>query len=200
MRRMRIVATTAFAVAALIGTGASVATADDGLGPYVRGGVALGWANVDDDFVGATVSNGTNAGFDIAGGFRFMPALAAEAEFYYVTGGDVEVNGVTVPLAETNAYAFTANLKAYPLMFAADDATGLLQPYVTVGIGGGSGEVTNVGPFSGSEGTFLARFGGGLDLMFTDNIGAYADGAYYITTKDVIGGVGVISFGGILKF
>jgi len=200
MRRIRLAAI-AVTVVSMV---ASVAQAgDDGLGPYVRGGVALGWANVDDDFVGATVSNGVNAGFDIAGGFRFMPALAAEGEFYYVTGGDVTVNGQKVPNAETNAYAFTANIKAYPLMFNADDATGLLQPYVTVGLGGGSGEVKS--PFffqqyAGSEGTFLARFGGGLDLMFTNNIGAYADGAYYITTKDVIGGVGIISFGGILKF
>lgn len=189
--------------AAVVSMGMSSAQAAEGLGPYVRGGVALGWANVDDDFVGAAVSNSVNAGFNIAGGFRFMPALAAEAEFYYVTGGDVQVFGATVPGAETNAYAFTANLKLYPLMLTSDDATGFLQPYATVGIGGGSGELKTSGfgaQFAGSEGTFLARFGAGLDLMFTDHIGAYGDGAYYITTKDVIGGVGVISFGGILKF
>jgi len=178
-----------------------VAVADgDGLGPYVRGGIAFGWANVDDEFVGFSVSNGVNVGFEIGGGYRFHPALAADGEFFFVTGGDVEVTGVTVPGAETQAYGFTANVRAYPLHFAADDATGLLQPYVVVGIGGGSGEATGVGPFSGSEGTFLARFGGGLDVMFTDRLGAYADGSYYITTKDVIGGVGKISAGGVLKF
>jgi opacity protein-like surface antigen len=197
---MRSIRAAAWAVIGLALTVPAAWADDEGLGPYVRGGVTLGWANVDDDFVGASVSNGVNAGFNIAGGYRFMPALAGEIEFFYITGGDVEVNGATVPFAETNAYAFTANIKAYPLMFAADDATGLLQPYLVVGIGGGSGEVTNVGVFSGSEGTFLARFGGGLDLMLTNNLGVFADGSYYVTTKDVIGGIGTISFGGIVKF
>ena len=184
----------------VVSTGAARAQDGDGLGLFVRGGVALGWANVDENFVGANVENGVNAGFDVAGGYRFSPALAAEAEFFYVTGGEVIVNTFTVPGAETSAYAFLFNGKVYPLMFSADDATGLLQPYAVVGIGGGSGEVTNVGGLSGSEGTFLAKFGGGLDLMLTNNLGAYAEGAYLITTKDVITGNGLIHFGGIVKF
>jgi hypothetical protein len=190
-------------VLVVVSAGAAQAQDGDGQGVFVRGGVALGWANADDvaDAVaGGEISNGVNAGFDIAAGYRFAPALAAEAEFFYVTGGDVSVAGVTAPAVETSAYAFLFNGKVYPLMFDADDATGLLQPYAVVGIGGGSGEVTNAGPLSGSQGTFLAKFGGGLDLMLTDNLGAYAEGAYLITTKDVIGGVGLIHFGGVVKF
>ena len=72
MKRARSFVVTMLASSMLVG----VADAgEDGLGLYGRGGVALGWANVDDDFVGATVSNGINVGFNIAGGYRFSPLL-----------------------------------------------------------------------------------------------------------------------------
>jgi len=205
MKCMRLAGAT-LAASLAITVGAFAASADDGLGFYVKGGVALGWASADstvESFVGGSVSNGVNAGFDIAGGFRLMPAVAVEGEFFYVTGGDIQVNGLAIPTVETSSYAFTGNVKLYPFMFSSTDATGLLQPYLAAGIGGGSGELAGAlvpGALAGSQGSFLARFGGGLELMLTDSLGAYADGAYYITTKDVVSGVGVITVGGVLKF
>ena len=172
------------------------ALAEGGTGAFVQGGVALGWANPTSAF--GAVSNGVNPGFNIAVGYRFIPAIAVEGGFTFLTAGSISAGGVTVPGVETQAFAGDVSLKVYPFMFGADDASGLLQPYLRAGIGGGSGEVKNSG--LPSEGTFLGRFGGGLDVMFTDNLGVFADGSYFVATGDVIAGVGALTFGGIVRF
>jgi opacity protein-like surface antigen len=175
---------------------------DSGKGLYILGGAALGWANVDDDYVGASVSNSTNWGFNLAAGLRFSDLLAAEAQVTYLTAGDVSLFGTTIPGVGTSAVVSTVDAKLYPLALFGSDASSRLQPYARAGIGGGWGDLSGAlaGEFEGSEGTFVARFGAGLDFYLTDNLGLYGDFSYYVTTKDLIVGVGAISFGGIVRF
>jgi hypothetical protein len=151
----------------------------DGNGFYIRGGAAMGWNNIP---------SGTNGGFEAGAGIRLAPALAIEGNFVFVTGGG------------TDSYLGTVDAKLYPFMITASDSNGLLQPYVRVGIGGGGASLAAF-----STGAFVARFGGGLDLMITDKLGAYGDVSYFLPAGSIalpaIGsGQTTLSFGGILKF
>jgi hypothetical protein len=119
---------------------------------------------------------------------------------------------------------FLASAKVYPMALLARDAIPeRIQPYVVVGIGGGLNTLDNVrgntdtrpgGNFNqtmlaienyvqdaeGSEGAFIARFGGGVDLMLNEGWGAYVDGGYFTNNRDYLEGYGAVRVGVIYRF
>jgi hypothetical protein len=138
-------------------------------GPYMGGGLALGWENFD----GAPGGFDTGVGFDVWAGHRFHPNFAAEFEIEYV-------DRVNVATIDTNLLTFTGNLKAYL-------ATGRCQPFALVGIG-----VTRFGIDagvlgSGSESAFGARFGGGFDYYLTEILSLGTTASYVVGTSDLDG-------------
>ena len=158
----------------LIAMAAPPAAAESGedyarTGPYLGAGLALGWENFD----GSPSGFDTGVGFDVWGGYRFHPNFAGELELEYV-------DRVNSGLRDTSLLTFTGNLKAYL-------TRGRVQPFVLVGIG-----VTRVGAgFAGSglgsESSFGARFGGGLDFYLTENISLGATASYVLATRDIDG-------------
>jgi opacity protein-like surface antigen len=138
-------------------------------GPYMGGGLALGWENFD----GVPGNFDTGVGFDVWAGQRFHPNFAAELELEYV-------DHINLSTVDTNFLTFTGNLKAYL-------ATGRCQPFALVGIG-----VTRFGIDagvlgSGSESAFGARFGGGLDYYISENVSLGTTASYVLGTGDLDG-------------
>jgi len=166
----------------------------DFTGPYARGSFALGWANTDVSGVNVT----TMVGFGMAGGYRATPWLGVDGEFVYTGAGDIEENGTDV--ADARVLGFTLNARGYPLAeFGKDLLPKNIQPYGVLGMGGGSAKATS-GSSNLSEGSFLFRFGGGLDYLFNDDWGAFFDISYFVTTEDTVVGTGIMQFGVLYRF
>lgn len=165
---------------------------------YARLGLAIGWPNVESGLY----SGSTGAGLAFVGGYRLTDGLAAEVEFLFTAGTKAELsNGAEVGSSASNI-AFTINAKAYPLdLFNKDLLPSSIRPYGVFGLGGGSigaGDTAATGVQT--IGAFLVRFGAGADWMFSERIGVYADGSYYVTSKDVQTGYGTITMGMIYSF
>ncbi|MFP6638740.1 MAG: hypothetical protein VCC04_00745, partial [Myxococcota bacterium] len=75
-----------------------------------------------------------------------------------------------------------------------------IRPYAVFGLGGGSIGAGDTNPDVKTIGAFLVRFGAGVDWMLAPDWGVYADGSYYVTSKDVQTGYGTITFGLIYEF
>ena len=123
--------------------------------------------------------------------------LAAEGNFTYMGGGDVERHGDNVGKAEF--YAFTFGPKFYPLGLAeAGGDSHSAQPYASIGIGGAkfdAGDST-----IDSEGSFVARFLLGFDIWATDHVGFFVEGGGYAASEEDVEGVGLLTFGGQYRF
>jgi opacity protein-like surface antigen len=198
----------ALSLALLLGLllpGLASADADDygRPGGYIRGGATFTWENAQNldalrDFFGVTGSTDTFIGGEGALGFRANPYLAFEAEFEYLGTATTKVDiPQTIDAGEIELWDVTGNVRLYA-------GTGRIQPFVQVGLGYGKADVTwnpavlaNSGGFleNGSDGGFIAKFGGGLDLYVTQSMAIYVDGNYILTTGDVedndVGGIGV---------
>lgn len=160
------------------------------LGPYARLGLAIGWPNTGTDLS----SGSTGAGLSFVGGYRVMDGVAGEVELVFTSGSQLETGGNAGGASATNL-AFTVNVKGYPLEFVGKDLISRkIQPYAVFGLGGGS-----IGA-GHTIGAFLVRFGAGVDWMVGGNWGVYADGSYYVTSKDIPSGYGNMTFGGIYRF
>lgn len=161
----------------------------DWRGPYAKLGLAIGFPDEKSSF--PDVDPG--AGFDLAGGWRLAPWLAAEADMNFIAGADVSGTSKDMQI-----FAFTVNAKGYPLGALQTDAIPQdFQPYVLMGLGGGEVEV---GSFD--EGSFIFRIGGGVDMWFAENFGAYFDAGYQVITDDDTGlnGEGLIVLGAMCRF
>jgi len=164
---------------------------------YARLGLAIGWPNIDSN----TYSGSTGAGLSFVGGYNIMKGLAAEVEFVFTAGTNAELNDGTEVGSSASNVAFTVNAKAYPLdFFSKDLLPSSIRPYGVFGLGGGSIGAGDSVPEVETIGAFLVRFGGGADWMFSDNLGVYADGSYYVTSKDIQTGYGTITMGMIYAF
>jgi len=119
-----------------------------------------------------------NMGFDITGGYRFLPWLGADADFYWA--GRDQGGGL-----KTRVWAITFNGKVYPIGLFAPKMLDSFQPYVVMGFGGGGGPVKDA-----TTGTFVYRLGAGLDWMLTKRLGVYTDASLHATPGFKGGGVG----------
>ena len=188
--------------------GASAATAEwfdenkvqgyDYVGPYAQFGISIG--RIDYDNIGVfNVDSGASGGFTLAGGYRALPWLAAEAHFTFLGGKDnVEIGNVD---GDAEIFAFTFGPKLYPLgFFDVPAVPHTVQPYAFIGIGGGEGEVEFDGGGDVSDGSFIARFILGIDFWATDNVGFFVEGGGLAVEEDAIDGVGVFTFGAQYRF
>jgi opacity protein-like surface antigen len=132
-------------------------------------------------------------GFELYGGYRAHPNFAIEAEFEMVPEADIELSGFG-KFAQVESWALTGNLKGFVL-------TGRIQPFVLVGIGVLHAKIEDtVGlGVSESESEFAARFGGGLDFYFTENIVGSAGVTYLLGTGD-LDEIDYVSFGGGIQY
>lgn len=139
-------------------------------GLYVQGGFVVSKTN--------TGGGDANLGFDITGGYRFLPWLGADADFYWA--------GRDQGAVSSRIWAITFNGKIYPMGLLSPKSFDAFQPYAVFGMGGGGGGVKN-GP---STGTFIFRMGAGLDWLMTDNFGLYSDVSLHATPGFKGGGNG----------
>lgn len=164
----------------------------DYTGPYGQFGVAIGQINFDD----SDLENDVSGGFTLGGGYRFLPWLAADANFTYLAG-DIDIDGVGGDF-DGEAFGFTFGPKVYPLGFAkVEGIPDFLQPYATIGIGGGEAEIDDT---SFEEDYFLARFILGVDVWATDHFGLFVEGGGFATSEDDIEGAGIFTVGGQYRF
>jgi opacity protein-like surface antigen len=118
-------------------------------------------------------------GLGVRAGYRFLPHLAAEAQFQWFSGADVEldVKANKANAIQVETLTFTANLKAYLL-------TGRIQPFLLTGVGVmhlDADDKMNIGIKTSGD-AFVARFGGGLDFYINDHFAFVVDGGYLLPT------------------
>jgi len=132
-------------------------------GLYVQGGFSVAKTNFRNNNLDP------NLGFVAAGGYRFLPWLGADAEFYWA--------GRDQGTFKTRQFAITFNGKVYPLGLLSPKTLDWLQPYVSMGMGGGNYKF-DPGP---KNGTFVYRLGAGVEWLITDHIGVYTDASLLAT-------------------
>jgi opacity protein-like surface antigen len=161
MKRLSIV------LAALIGLAAQSALAQD----YARAGMygQINGVASFESFDGAP-SGLFDTGLGASGrlGFRLTPNIAVEGLVEY-SGDFVDFAG-----ADFTSTIVAANARYYFL-------TDQIQPYVSLGVGGGFVDA-DPGP---SDSGFVSRFGGGLDFYLSENWGLTGEFAYNLATGDI---------------
>ena len=163
-------------------------------GPFVQGSFAILKTNNNSFGFGKP-----NLGFGIAGGYRFNEWVSADGEF--VWGGRSQGGG------KTRQFGVTLNAKVYPIGLFAPNFLDSFQPYGVVGFGGGNFKVKDTFP-NAKTGTFIFRFGAGLDWVMTDHFASFVDLSLHATPGlkgTALGGpkggaTGVIQFGGRFTF
>ncbi len=166
----------------------------DYTGAYGQLGVAVGEINFD---LPGSEDSDASGGFILGGGYRFLPWLAAEGNFTYLGGGDVEISGNEI--GEAQFFSFTFGPKLYPLgFFKAEGIPHIFQPYALIGIGGGEVDIehTNID----EESMFVSRFILGFDVWATDHIGLFVEGGGHVGSEDDLEGVGIFTLGGQYRF
>lgn len=120
-----------------------------------------------------------SSGFQVRGGYRFLPNLAAELLYQRYTQFDTD------PVGHASGWGLFANVKGIIL-------TGRFQPFALVGLGYASGSQSfrnekGTAPFPTNISTddnsaFAMRFGGGLDIYLTPNWQTGFEVAYVLPT------------------
>jgi opacity protein-like surface antigen len=162
----------------------------DWTGVYAKGGLSIGFPNEPaNNFKpkpGAAVAFG--------GGYRFNPWIAAELDMNVTAGSDLR--GVKDDLL---IFAFTMNLKTYPLADTGDDLLpAWVQPYILFGFGGGVVDADD----AGDESSFMMRFNLGSEFMVWDNIGLFFDTGYMVIENgdSQLDGTGQMVVGALYRF
>lgn len=170
----------------------------DYTGPYAQFGISVG--RVDFDDVGPfDVDSEASGGFNLGGGYRFLPWLAADGNFTFLGGEDnVEIGNTD---ADSQYFAFTFGPKFFPLGLGdVESIPHFVQPYALIAIGGGEGEIDGPGNGEIEESFFVARFILGFDLWFTDHWGGFMEGGGHVVDEDDVDGVGIFTFGAQYRF
>lgn len=163
-------------------------------GPYAQLG---GGGGVIDPGISG-LETGVGGGFTLTGGWRALSWLSGEVNLSYLTGGNVQVGGVSV--GEASFFAFSFGPKLYPLGALEIEAIPqFIQPYGLVGVGGGEFEFKGSG-IDTTVDTFIARFLVGFDVWATKSFGLFAEGGYHLATADEVDGAGIFTFGAQARF
>lgn len=142
------------------------------LGPYA----GIGFIGAIEVFPGAPSGLIDNSvGVNVEGGFRLHPNFAAEIDYEFVEGFNIEGTS-----AEIEIWVLTVNAKAIL-------ATGQLQPYLLVGLGvmNADLEVDGVSVLDEEGEDFVVRFGAGLDFFISRHVGLYGEFGYVVPTDSV---------------
>lgn len=157
---------------------------DDSYYPFARTGVFVGLGglfaleNFDTD---PLINNADNpldisaddgGGFELRGGYRATPRLAAEVLFQYYSGFAVKERTSGYD-DNFDGWTLTAGGKIYPLL-------GRLQPYATFGVGGLVFQEKK-----GDDSGFVARMGAGLDVYLSDQFVVDTEFAYLFPTGSI---------------
>ena len=172
-----------------VATGVTAAEAQEDEFNREGGYVGLGASGFISGFQGVAgrADYGNTAGFNIRGGYRFNPYLAAEGVYEYGNSfgqsGSGSVGGVDIYEASSlSTNVFTVGPKLILPLWR-------FQPYLAGGIGllNANGNLKiqdrNTGEsVRGSDsGTgFAGRFGGGIDFFVTPEVSLFVDNAYTI--------------------
>ncbi|HYC01058.1 MAG TPA: outer membrane beta-barrel protein [Candidatus Limnocylindrales bacterium] len=135
-------------------------------GPYLQIGGAYGVEALDVDGYAADWQD--SWGYDIRGGYRSHAMFATEVEWQHYLGFDGRPSSAAAGSgAEIEASMLSFNGKLYPM-------SGRVQPFLLTGVGW-----QNVEQRRGFEEDGLSlRFGAGVDVYVTSNVGVAVEGGY----------------------
>ena len=156
--------------------GLALAADDDDSKPglYLQGAF-MGQAKTLDD-IDPSVDSDSTYGGSLAVGYFLTDFLALQGRLGFMSS---PVN--LGPGVDSWMMTYTVGVKLYPFNLGGS-AGGLLQPYAIAALGGqtwfASADVGSGTNLSDSETAFLLELGGGLDLMFTDNLGVFGEVTY----------------------
>lgn len=123
-------------------------------------------------------------GFNIRGGWRFLPRLAAEMQFEYVAGFSDQ--GIDIDI-----WNLMWNAKAFLL-------TDRWQPYALFGLGVAEANADGPGG-SIDDHDFAIRVGGGLDFYVNEHVALTVESAWIKPTDD-IKDVNYVTIGGGIQY
>ena len=184
MRRLFVAASSVLGLLCGVAPSASQAQAD---ADYSRAGVYIGVSGLgafdrfDDPDPALEVNE--SWGLGARAGYRFGPHLAAEMQYEWIQGVDVEsVLGNTDSLV---AHFLTANARVLlPL------PEGRVQLYLSTGLGMGiyssRGRVDNL-PINGTQTDFIIRFAGGAEYYISDHVVFNAEAGTVYTSDENFG-------------
>ena len=146
-------------------------------GLYLQGAFA-GQAKTFDD-VPDQIAHGTYGG-SLAVGYFLTDFLAVQGRLGFIS------SPFDVPAVSMWQMQYTAGVKLYPFNLGGS-AGGLLQPYGIAALGGQTRFQSGDDTWTTSETAFLLELGGGLDLMFTQNLGVFGEVTYnYLNYSDSV--------------
>lgn len=165
-------------------------------GIYLGGGMTGAWyREVKDDVKDDLLALGPTGsdihvdleiplGLGATVGYRFFPRLAGEVQFQWYSNAIVEFDDerTTFDAIKIETLALTGNMKGY--LF-----TGRIQPFVIAGAGlmHANAEDKSILGFEPDGDSFLARFGGGVDLYVNENFVIVTEGGYLLPTGKLSG-------------
>lgn len=134
---------------------------------YLRGGFVYSFENFD--------RSADNAqGFHLRAGRRLCDMFAVEGEFADMVSNFDNIHDSTGKTsADVKSWNITVNGKFFPIK-------GRFEPFALVGMGYGRDDIGRE-----NKGSFVARFGIGLDVAITDNVGVGVESDYLLGTGDV---------------
>ncbi len=156
----------------------------DRAGLYVGAAGAYAFENFQNGGSGVDARN--ELGYSVRAGYRALSFLAVEAQFEHLPKFEFDVpnDAFGSDDADLEVLTLTGNLKfIYP--------SGPLQPYALGGFGFLFAD--QGGALSGSAEDYVTRFGGGLDLYFSENIVGTLEGTY-VLPFDKVSGLDYVSF------
>lgn len=195
------------AVVPLGSASAQIEADDDWTGYYVQSGIVAGFpaarqSNVDfTPGVGVSMTVGVRHSRYIAGELDFSYVWLAKTNDFEKLEGNIP--GETGKSKLLDSYAFTFNLKGFPLSyFEVPVIADWIEPYLRVGLGLGQ---TDLGPRTANR--LLIPIGFGVDIMLYDRFGVYLDASYSVLTnaalrnKDaILNGQGQLRAGVVVRF
>jgi len=171
--------------------GLAIAAEKSKPGLYLQGAFT-GQADTFSDMDSSRESGKTAYGGSIAVGYFITDWLAVQGrvgiisnpvDLYDVDWTGWQCGGVTT--CSSWQMQYTAGVKVYPLSLLTQGASGLIQPYAIGALGGQTQFVrtdnlpAGLNAWTTSSSTyFLLEVGGGVDLMFTSNIGLFGEVTY----------------------
>ncbi len=127
-------------------------------------------------------------GIDARAGFRVHERIALEGNYLWAARHETTFGGQRLDLVEM--HAGTANAKLFLL-------TGTIEPYALIG----TGLVFADSDVEGENTRWAIRGGGGVQVFFTDMVGAYVEGTFLQPFGDLNDFATVpVTFGGIVRF
>lgn len=115
-------------------------------------------------------------GYNLRLGLRLTEMFAVEAQFEHLASKFKDIHmrdGNGNSRGDVEAFNYTANGKVYPIQ-------GRVQPFALFGMGYGSAELR-----SDHNNQFIARFGLGMDVLITDNVGMALEVDYILGAKEM---------------